>query len=48
MTLRYNTEFPRWEVYTEKPLIRGGEEQPVFVSADMLECAAYMENAKTA
>lgn len=48
MTLRYNPDFPRWEVYPEKQLIRGGEEQPVFVSADMLKCAVYMEKVKTA
>ncbi len=31
--LKFNTEFHRWEVYSDTSVIRNGERQPVFVSA---------------
>lgn len=37
----YNTEFRRWEYYGENPVIRAGEPQPEFVSADYEKCIIY-------
>lgn len=38
----YNSEFKRWEVYGEKSVIRNGEKQPLFVSADPAKALRYM------
>jgi hypothetical protein len=37
----YNTEFGRWEYYGKNPVIRAGEPQPSFVSADYQKCITY-------
>jgi hypothetical protein len=37
----YNTDFGRWEYYSNNPVIRAGEPQPGFVSADYEKCVAY-------
>jgi hypothetical protein len=37
----YNTEFGRWEYYGKNPVIRAGEPQPNFVSADYQKCITY-------
>lgn len=37
----YNTEFGRWEYYSENPVIRAGEPQPEYVSADYEKCLTY-------
>lgn len=42
MSIKYNTEFSRWEVYHEHPRIRAGEPQPSFVSGSFEACAAYV------
>lgn len=42
MSIKYNTEFSRWEVYPEHPRIRAGEPQPSFVSGSYEACAAYV------
>ena len=39
--LFFNTDFRRWEYYGADPVIRNGESQPKFVSADYFKCAAY-------
>jgi hypothetical protein len=41
MEIVYNTEFSRWEVYGPDPVIRAGEPQPQFVSADYERCITY-------
>lgn len=41
MEIVYNTEFSRWEVYGPDPVIRAGEPQPQFVSADYERCVTY-------
>ena len=41
MEIKYNTEFTRWEVYSENPVIRAGEPQPVFVAAELEKCITY-------
>lgn len=41
MEIVYNTEFSRWEVYGTDPVIRAGEPQPQFVSADYERCITY-------
>ena len=40
MEIRYNTKFPRWEVYGENPVVRAGEPQPCFVGTHE-ECENY-------
>ena len=42
-SIKYNTEFHRWEVYRENGVIRGGEVQPVFVSARGQDCVHYVK-----
>lgn len=42
MRLVYNANFPRWEVYGKIPVIRGGKQQPSFVSAEKAKCVAYL------
>ena len=37
----YNTDYGRWEYYGSNPVIRGGEPQPEFVSADYEKCVIY-------
>lgn len=37
----YNTEFGRWEYYSENPVIRAGEPQPSFTSPDYQKCITY-------
>lgn len=37
----YNTEYGRWEYYDADSVIRGGEPQPKFVSANYYFCAEY-------
>ena len=37
----YNTEYGRWEYYGADSVIRGGEPQPKFVSADYEKCVTY-------
>ena len=37
----YNAEYRRWEYYGANPVIRGGEPQPEFVSADYEKCVTY-------
>ena len=37
----YNTEYGRWEYYGSNPVIRAGEPQPEFVSADYEKCIVY-------
>jgi len=39
----WNNEYHRWEVYPENPVVRNGEEQPVYVSADSDSCDAYLK-----
>lgn len=41
MEIVYNTEFSRWEVYSPNAVIRNGERQPDFVSADYEKCITY-------
>ena len=40
-SIKYNTEFHRWEVYRENGVIRNGEVQPVFVSVLWQDCMNY-------
>lgn len=42
MEIKYNTFFHSWEVYRENPVIRAGEPQPSFVSAEREKCEAYV------
>jgi hypothetical protein len=46
MDIRYNTEYGRWEVYGENCVIRGGEEQPCFVSESEENCAMYIKRVE--
>ena len=41
MTIRFNTDFRRWEVYGET-VIRGGKPQPCFVSDSYSRCLNYI------
>ena len=42
--IKYNTEFHRWEVYSDHSVVRAGERQPVFVSAKLREAHGYVIN----
>ena len=42
MKIKFNEEFRRWEVYATHPVVRGGELQPAFVSADYKPCVAFL------
>ena len=42
MEVKYNTEFKRWEVYSDKPIIRNKNPQPSFVSQDHEACRLYI------
>ena len=46
MEIRFNTDFPRWEVYGEDPVIRNGEPQPEFVSESYEKCRIYKETVE--
>ena len=46
MRLVYNANFPRWEVYGNHPVIRGGKQQPVFVSKDRSACEEYIKRVE--
>lgn len=37
----FNPNFDRWEYYGAKPIMRGGEPQPEFVSTDYEKCITY-------
>lgn len=41
MSIKYNTDRSRWEVYPAHPRIRAGEPQPSFVSGSYEACVAY-------
>ena len=45
MEIKFNTQFSRWEVYGEKSVIRGGELQPVFVSANHSKAEEFIKKA---
>lgn len=47
MKLYFNYLYNRWEVYTEKSVIRGGRVQPVFVSKDKDACIEYMRRVRS-
>lgn len=42
MSIKYNTDFQRWEVYGDNPVIRAGESQPRFVGS-FDKCEAYVK-----
>ena len=42
--IKFNTEFHRWEVYSDSSVVRAGERQPVFVSAQLREAQGYVIN----
>lgn len=42
MSIKYNTDRSRWEVYHAQPRIRAGEPQPSFVSGSFEACVAYV------
>ena len=42
--IKFNTEFHRWEVYSDHSVVRAGERQPVFVSAQLREAQGYVIN----
>jgi hypothetical protein len=42
MTIYYNTEFKRWEVYAEMPPVRNGKAQPMFVADNLAACEEYI------
>lgn len=46
MELVYNHIFNRWEVFSEKSVIRNGEKQPVFVSVDANKAYEYIARAE--
>lgn len=46
MEIKYNTDFKRWEVYNDNPVIRAGEPQPCFVSASHVRCEKYIEDVR--
>lgn len=46
MEIVYNTEFSRWEVYSDHPVIRAGRPQPCFVSAEREKCEAYIQRVE--
>ena len=46
MVKLFNPTFPRWEVYDDEPLVRNGEEQPVFVSPDEDVVDAFMQKTE--
>lgn len=41
MEILFNPEFERYEVYSPDAVIRNGERQPDFVSADYEKCITY-------
>lgn len=45
MTLKFNTELFRYEVYRENPVIRAGEPQPCFVGT-CEKCEQYMKDVE--
>lgn len=48
MSILYNPEFHRWEVYREHPFKRGGAVQPDFVSASYEKCEEYARKVEEA
>lgn len=46
MEIKYNTEFHRWEVFNDHPVIRAGEPQPCYVSAEREKCEAYKKKVE--
>lgn len=46
MSILYNKEFHRWEVYCKNPVIRSGEKQPRFVSMEREKCEAYVKRVE--
>lgn len=46
MSILYNPEFHRWEVFKEHPFLRNGEEQPEFVSVSYEKCEQYVKNVE--
>lgn len=46
MRILFNTQFRRWEVYEENPIVRNGEAQPVFVSGSYERCAKYCRDVE--
>lgn len=40
--IKFNTFYGRWEVFSNKSVIRNGELQPVFVSQSKRECELYV------
>lgn len=43
MDIIFNPEFGRYEVFGPNPVIRAGEPQPEFVSADYEKCLIYKQ-----
>ncbi len=41
MEIVFNNEFMRWEVFSDKSVIRNGERQPVYVSSEKIYCEIY-------
>ena len=39
--VKYNDQFNRWEVFSERSVIRAGGRQPLFVSVLWQECMNY-------
>lgn len=42
--IKFNTEFHRWEVYSDHSVIRSGERQPAFVSEHLIMAQLYVIN----
>ena len=40
--IKFNENMKRWEVFTYNSVVRNGELQPVFVSADLMVACAYV------
>ena len=41
MEILLNTDYARWEVYGDDPVIRAGEPQPQFVNESYDKCITY-------
>ena len=40
--IKFNDQFKRWEVFSERSVIRAGERQPLFVSALEIDARLYV------
>ena len=44
--IKFNKKMLRWEVFSEKSVVRRGKKQPVFVSENFTDCVEYVEKVR--